>query len=525
MFHRIAKNIEDRPEYLAELLGCCFIFPILFCWSRYLNRVGDWLIPATLAFGIIAITNLGTLDRLLMQGGRKLRLGHLFVLITCGFVSSGLMHYWAFSLNAHDFSMFDTALHNTGEGRFMFNAINNDYVFATHSFFVLIPLALLHTIFSSPYLLIVTHALTIAGSAVCLFFLARKYLPSDFFAVIAVWAYVFSPWVGRIANYGFHPEVFYLLFGFLFALGWMSKNHRLWILPYVGYLCIKEDAALYMLMFGLGVLLLCREHRGVGIAISLASLVFFWVNTVFIIPHYQSMNSLPMPASSRFWAEEADASMADVAVYLIQRPWPIIKDILTSKWPALLAPLLLLPLFSRTTALPTLGIIALLGSSKSDLMRGYLVYYSAPLLPFVFWGLLEASTSILKLVPAKYRVIGWRSLCAIMLLFPLFSGGSLKYPQPDFQGVVDVNQAINILLSNPPIQVLAQGAIIPHLPYSVDYIVLSRQSVDINAGYLLANPGWDPYPEDQKWIANVIDSRDQWPSAQQKRSGLVILSK
>jgi uncharacterized membrane protein len=514
-----------RPESLVLLLGLCFVMPALFCWSPYLDQVRDWQIPVTIVCVALAAQNLSSLDSLLGHGGRKLPVALLILPLTVGLLCSCLFHYWSFSLNAIDFSIFDTALHNTGDGRTMFSSIYSDYVLATHSFFLLFPLALLHGVFPSPYLLIVTHAIVIAGSGLCLFLLARKYLNSDLFALIVVWSFISSPWVGRIANYGFHPEVFYLLFGFLFALGWKSKNYRLWILSYVGYLCIKEDAALYMLMLGLGVILLCREHRRAGIAIFFVSLAFFVLNTAFMMPHYRSLNALPMPVSMRFWAEDGGSSISDAVTYLIQRPWATIAHIFSSKWLSLLGPLLLLPLYSRPTVFPTLGIIALLGSSSSDLMREYAVYYSAPLLPFVFWGVLEGATNILRLLPVKGQVLWVRSLCAILLVSPLFSSGSIRYPMPDFQGVSDVNYAGNLLLSDPSAHVLVQGSILPHIPYTVKCAVLSRQSLDLNADYLLANPEWDPYPEDRQWIATVIESREHWLDAQMHRSGLVILRK
>jgi len=96
---------------------------------------------------------------------------------------------------------------------------------------------------------------------------------------------------------------------------------------------------------------------------------------------------------------------------------------------------------------------------------------------------------------------------------------------PDFQGVSDVNYAGNLLLSDPSAHVLVQGSILPHIPYTVKCAVLSRQSLDLNADYLLANPEWDPYPEDRQWIATVIESREHWLDAQMHRSGLVILRK
>jgi uncharacterized membrane protein len=429
-------------------------------------------------------------------------LGVLAAASLAAFLFCGVSHYLGFRLNGIDFSIFDWMLYNTNHRALMTSpACGGANHFGIHQTWVMLPLVPLHRLFQTPYLLIVTHAVVLWSAILPLWKLSCRYLKSEALGVLVVAAYLTNAWTGRILNYGFHNEVFFVPAGLFFVWGWVSERPRTWVPALLVFLSAKEDAAIYIIFFAAGVLLFERKSARKALAVLAVSAALLIVNLGVIQPHILHQAEQAKPGYLHFWGDYG-GSTGEIVKNMLLAPGTVGRRILTSKWYQLFGVFLFLPLLSRRPLLVMLPVVGILGSTSYEVMRAYGVYYAAPLLPFLFWGLLEAYENLprLRISGAARNVL----FSCILLFAPLFYSGYMKQIEFRFPVLRDV-EAVRQSYRGTTTPVCAQASLFPHLPYQWDLRLLSEENLSLTDAIGVVHPALDPYPGDREGIESFIE--------------------
>lgn len=307
-----------------------------------------------------------------------------YVLLGSVFFISSVSKFNNFEVNGLDFSVFDWMLHNTVNGRFMWSPFCECNHFGVHPTWLFLTLVPLHAIFSSPWLLVFFHALSLALALPLLKRLMKSIVPfiQDEEIVLFLAAITVSQAFGSIANYGFHPENWYIPLGIWFLITWPKENYS-WILPALLFAAVKEDGALYLMAWSVGSWF-TKDPRKKSLLMLVGCVVFFLVNTKVFQPMAWPSTQFK-PSWTAFWSKYGDSTLGIVGG-IAQKPLTAIQDILSSGIWRWFLPFAFLPFFSLQSFFAMLPGILMLGLADSGVLRGYGVYYAAPIVPFAIYG-------------------------------------------------------------------------------------------------------------------------------------------
>ncbi|MEE2962158.1 MAG: DUF2079 domain-containing protein [Myxococcota bacterium] len=162
----------------------------------------------------------------MLTAPQQLRLG---LASLWAFLTALSCQYLAFKTNGIDFSVFDFALHNTYAENFMYSPMLDCNQYGMHPSHILLPLAGLHGLFQSPWFLVLTHGVVLWCSILLLWQLSKRLLNNDVLATLLSYGFLTFTLTGRILNYGFHVELFYVPFGLWLALGWIENRPKIFL--------------------------------------------------------------------------------------------------------------------------------------------------------------------------------------------------------------------------------------------------------------------------------------------------------
>ncbi|HEY8209901.1 MAG TPA: DUF2079 domain-containing protein [Myxococcaceae bacterium] len=409
-----------------------------------------------------------------------------------------LLKFNAFYTSGSDFPIFDRMLYETNHGRFMYAPTAGINHLGIHPTYVMVPLALLHRVFEGPLLLVVVTWVVVWIGVVPLWLLVRHAWSEDA-ALLAAVAYLTNPWLMGALDGGFHPEVFYPATGLFFLLGWVQERPAIWAPAAAVFLAIKEDAALIMLGFAVAAVVFEPRRLRAGLSIAASSAALLAVNLGVVQPFLLQDAPGDHAAYGRFWGQYG-GSFGQVVQGMISSPLRVAADLARSAWYRLFGAALFLPLLSRAL-LPMLPTLLLLGTSSNPVMWKYGWYYPLALIPFVFWGLIEARRSlpILRERPQLREGV----FLAALLVFPLVGAGYMRFPIPSLDQLRAIPALQARLLETP--EVCAQEAIVPRVPYQVSVHALTAQCLRRPGAIVVVNPGLDPYPYWEEQIREWIE--------------------
>lgn len=377
-------------------------------------------------------------------------------------------------------------------------------VHPTWLFLVLVPL---HFAWSSPWLLVVTHALSLAICLPLVTKLVRLLVKDlgDLECVLILFAFTASQAIGSVANYGYHPEVWYIPLGLWFLTGWI-QDRKSWIIAALLFAAVKEDGALYLIAWSLGTLMV-RDHRRRALRLVLLAAGFFIINTKIIQPLAWPSPEF-RPSWAVFWAKYGN-SVPEMIGGIVTHPTAAIVDITTSgiwKW---LLPFAFAPLLSLRSLAGIAPGIVMLGLADASVLRGYGVYYAAPLIPFALFGwgsMLQRLRSLLSL--QKFA----RTLVVLTLLLGFVGGvgpriGHLK---PNVEPAL-VKWREGFLLNTDATRstpTCIQTALYPHIGYLNGIRPLAPNS-GCGLGSVI-HSDLDPYPFNSKAELLEYAVKNQW---------------
>lgn len=428
----------------------------------------------------------------------------LWGLLAAFFVLSlvtGFSRFYQFEINGYDFSIFDQMLSHTAKGRMMYSPIydvNHLGVHASWLFFLIYPL---HALFESPHYLLVLGAILHTLPAVPMFCWCKRHGHSDAEAVLYSVALVSCPALAAHINEGFRLESFVplILVSYIYCVSFASRWVRCAVLALL--LATKEDMALFVAGLSLyGVLWgKDRQDRAYHLFALAAAVGMFVFNTAFMQPLFMAGENLK---TMSFWREFGD-SPTEVVTSYITRPDKVLSAIFKSGWWNLYLPLLGLPLLHPAYLLMAAPGILILGTATAG---AHLYQFGGyPVVPLVCISL--AALASIKSTPLPLnRIISPSALKRLALvlavLFPLWNAGWIQvvpWPSAEAQRVADFKARLE--RDFPQTAICTQGALFPHLGYSLKLLELTAACLTEKGSYVALAPHLDPFPHSAEQLA------------------------
>jgi len=467
--------------------------------------IRNWQIILTLATIVYGFArNITGADLFLLKIPRSLRILFLASALLSMLVSTW-SQYFSFHLNGIDFSIFDWMLYNTNHRQFMTSPVCECNHFGIHPSYVMLPLAPLHWLWPSPLMLQTVHAVMLWSGVFGVWRLAKLLWPHEVIAALASVAYLTNSWTGGLLNHGFHFEVFLLPFSMLFLVGWQQKKFWKWFLGLLLMLAAREDIAIYMLGFVAGILIGERKRWHDAVQMGIACVVFAFINLRIAQPYFLSLHGdLQQPHYlARFWGFYGNDPRS-ILVGMVSHPLAVIRDVVTSDWYLFFGSALLVPILSWQLFATFLPILIVYGTATGDWgMRQFAMHYAAPLIPFLFWGLLANLQLPYWRKRISYRIrLMWLAAGCVMLM--LFGGGYQKFYAPNFAALAAVEK-IKLdpqYLGRP---VCVQTALFPHLPYEWDLRPLTAACKALPNAIVIADLSLDPMPMSKAELEALIN--------------------
>lgn len=195
-----------------------------------------------------------------------------------------VMRYCTFASPNFDFGLFCNMFHNMKERFLPLTTSERNMLlshFAVHIspiYYLLLPFYML---FPSPITLQIAQALILASGILPVYLLARHYhLPYKYTALIALF-YAAHPAVSAGCSYDLHENCF-LLPLLLWLFYCYETGHKRWfIVVAVLVLLVKEDAAVFLFIFGV-YLLFSRKDRRTALPLIIGALLYFAVAVILL---------------------------------------------------------------------------------------------------------------------------------------------------------------------------------------------------------------------------------------------------
>src|ERR1019366_8656312 len=168
----------------------------------------------------------------------------LVVLYVGWFIHLSLKLYYGYGDSPFDLAIFDQGMWLISHFHVPFVTVMGRNLFGDHTSFVLFLLAPFYRLFPEPQGLLVLQTLLLAGPAVPIYLLARKYIKSTLIATSLVATYLLNPLLQQGNLDQFHPEAFQVLFISLAIYAAIERRSVLLVVMVVLSLIVKEDAAL-----------------------------------------------------------------------------------------------------------------------------------------------------------------------------------------------------------------------------------------------------------------------------------------
>ncbi|MCX5713528.1 MAG: DUF2079 domain-containing protein [Candidatus Omnitrophica bacterium] len=204
------------------------------------------------------------------------------------FVFSGvsIARHFALSSGSQDLGIFDQAIWNTTQGRWLFSSLKgNMSLLGDHFEPILLFVAPLYLAWNSPLVLLILQALLLA-SAVIPLFLILKHIVKDRAPIIAfIVSYMLSKPLRGVAYSDFHPECFMVPLLFWCCYFVIIKKDGLFCGSLFLLAFCKEDAVLYVVAFGLFIFIIQRRYL-LGLSLCVMGIALWIMETKLFIPFF-----------------------------------------------------------------------------------------------------------------------------------------------------------------------------------------------------------------------------------------------
>lgn len=397
-------------------------------------------------------------------------------------------------INAWDFSLyFDRPLALTSERLPLFSDYTGASTLATHAWWLMFVFVPAYAIAPSPMWLLGAQALAIAAAAAVGFLLFRRLGGDDLAALILATAFVLNGYTARAVRFAFHVEIFYPLALFLVAWSMVAGRRGVFLLALVLTVSIKEDAIVPLVGLGIAAALFQRRWRWGAVAIA-AGVAGYLADTRLLMPWFSGES---VPWYSWYWTHYGADPLSALGA-MMSHPTRVASDLGSSGVWRLLRTTLFLPVLGLEWSVAALPGLVMYGIARHEKLSRFALYYSMPLLPFLFAALPVALLRTARLfgsrsghetdypaLRARYRVGA-----VIVLLACAFDSSQYRLDVPRAERL-DVQPALSMV--RPGLTTFVQGSLLPHAGYERNLRVLESTEIDGRSAWLIA-PNCDPYP-------------------------------
>jgi uncharacterized membrane protein len=394
-------------------------------------------------------------------------------------------------IDAVDFTVyFDRPLYQTSHGRPLFVESTNEPRFArlshlaVHGYWLLFPISMLYRIYASPLWLLSLSVAAVVAGAFYIYRIVERCGATAAVAAAAAFAFAFDGNTARALNYGFHPEVLYAWFVPWAIYAGLRSARTEFLLAVIACLLVKEDAIFPL--FATSVALALTAGRQMKLsdrvlfllaptALALVNLAAFYLLVVpRLSPDGQVMYSY-------FWSTRG-ATPYEALIWLVKHPLRMIVAGLTSGFFTLVVGSYWhLPLLGWRWIIGVLPLVFIYGASDSDQIRGFGIYYSLPLIPFLTIGTAAGARKLISWFrPGPVAEV---AAAAVILATTVSTG--LGYSLRPWKGELKaVPEALAHLAGYD--EVLVQGGLYPHAGYEGHVQLLTRHDLRATEGARVA---------------------------------------
>jgi uncharacterized membrane protein len=446
------------------------------------------------------------------------RVSFLMMVAVTGLLAAELYYGWiAVSQQAshhtfpHDVGLIDYSLHWTLHGRFMYSPLIGRSHFGVHftpTLLLALPFYALH---DAPVTLLLFQSVLLAGAAAPLFLLARHATDSRALAALTTGLYLVNYYVGCI-HQASHYEALLPFCAFSAMYCALAGHRRAYWIFLVLTLGVKTDVALYLVPFGL-YLLLARGERRLGWGTMGLSLAWFLLAAA-VTRAFAPAGATP--AYLKFYGVYGN-SLPAIALDILAHPWRLPLSLIS--WPllTLLATCGFLFLADWRSALLILPPAAVVLLSPDPDFRMLAYYRSAPIIPFLFFATaLGAARFARGPRPAKGPLVVFMAALlavngAVWLTQPTLSNG---FPMRPFEVTARERAAADIARRLLPQdgRLAVQWDLYCQVPHRAEIVLLDDYA---EADYLFM---------DMKGNLGTTPPAVAWPALREARENMEILA-
>ncbi len=347
----------------------------------------------------------------------------------------GLCRYLAYLAPNYDFGIFAQMFYNMKKSFTPVTTVERDKLlshFAIHIspiYYVLLPL---YFIFPSPATLQISQTLILASAAIPAYLIAKKYELSNTKCVAVVIMTLFQPVVSCGTLYDLHENCF--LFPLLLWVFWAFEREKYALLAVFTLLtlAVKEDAAVYIIFFGIFVILNRRKYLS-GLSLILVSGVWFGIATFLLTKYGNGV------MSSRYdnYITSSDGGLIEVVKNILVDPAYVFTQVFKDEHGEygkkiqflvqLLAPTVLLPFATKKVSRLTLLLPSFLLSFMTVYVYQYDIRFQYAFGSAAFITYL-AVMNLAELKPSTQRVMSVAAVaCSLFMFMGLFYPEFISY--------------------------------------------------------------------------------------------------
>ncbi|MFZ8934678.1 MAG: DUF2079 domain-containing protein, partial [Bacteriovoracaceae bacterium] len=354
-----------------------------------------------------------------------------------------------------------------------------------HPYFIIWLLAPLQMIFKTPLILHMAHGVVLWSAFIPLYLLLKRFSFKPIIRILLLLSFFLSPYLNRVLLFHFHPEVYYVPLFFWLYYFLLENKEKLFYLAAFLICSIKTDAPIYLFLFCLG-LFYAKEIKGRKlINISLLALSFCIVNILFFMPYELTLKGAENIGPIDKVIQVAQNFYEVNLIHLSKNIWTTFND---GPW-KILYPFLGIPLIIPQVGFVLWPLFLLFSVIDYAPLRGLHVYYSAPVIPFLFIGL------VLFYKKNKY-------LCytvPFLIIFSFLFSENRYYLKENIQFERPKYSYENFMLLKSQIDLdggtlCTQGTLFPHFPYHQNLKLLRKDCVLDQYKYYFFNKSQRSFP-------------------------------
>lgn len=191
------------------------------------------------------------------------------------FTTRSLNIHYALGTATYDSALYDQGMWLLSRFEAPFVTLMGRNLFGDHTSFILLFLVPLYWIAPGAWIMFTAQSAAIAAGAIPVFLVGRRYLGSEWAALVGAGTYLLHPAVGWTNLENFHPDSFLAVTVGFAIWAALEQRWRTYAVFVVLSLLVKEDASLVIVP--LGVWVAVRRDRRIGLLTIVGSLAFMAV--------------------------------------------------------------------------------------------------------------------------------------------------------------------------------------------------------------------------------------------------------